>query len=778
VLADRYAIERQLGRGGMATVYLARDLKHDRQVAIKVLRPEVAASIGAERFLREIRTAARLQHPHIVPLHDSGEAAGFLYYVMPYVEGESLRDLLAREPQLGLERAQDITREVAEALTYAHSQGVVHRDIKPENILISGGAEGTSGHALVADFGIARALSAAGGDKTTETGLALGTPAYMSPEQAYAVGAIDGRADTYALGCVLYEMLAGHQPFLGRTAQEVLARHSRDPVPPLRTIRPELPEAVETAVRKALAKSPADRFPTTSGLVRALTERSESPKRLSRLARWSLALTGLAVLGVLYTLVSRPSRPGPGSAPDGGPPAIAVLPFSNVGGDPANEPFSDGVADELTTALGRVEGLSVAARASAFSFKGKGLDAREIGRRLQAGYVVVGQLRRAEDRIRVSWQLIDVASGKEVWSDNVDHGVRAPDVFAVQDSIVRVIVRELGRRIPAKATEVPETRSTENPVAHDLYLKGRWFFAKRDRASLGKAQDYFEQAIKEDSSYALAYAGLSDAYSHSSVFGHFAPHEVFPRAMAAARRALELDSSLVEAHTSNAFIKVFYEWDWQGAGREFDRALTLNPSYPPAHLFHGWYLLALNRIPAALDEFRTAVRLDPFSAVNNIRLATALFLAGRYDGAIAQALQTRELEPAFFQTHSELGVAYVALGRCAEAIQELESGREDRVPLRYGALGYAYARCGRGAQALAELDRLAAERTAGLYVSHYSEAMIYAGLLDKERAFVELDSAYAERAFPLIFLRLDPAFEGLRGDHRFAALLAKVGPPP
>jgi serine/threonine-protein kinase len=436
------------------------------------------------------------------------------------------------------------------------------------------------------------------------------------------------------------------------------------------------------------------------------------------------------------------------------------------------------VADELTTALGKVEGLNVAGRASAFRFKGMGLDAREIGRRLQVGYVVDGQLRRAEDRIRVSWQLINVASGKEVWSDHVDHGVRTPDVFAVQDSIVRSIVRGVGGRISARATAVPETRSTENPVAHDLYLKGRWFFAKRDLVSLRKAQDYFEQAIKEDSSYALAYAGLSDAYSHSSVFGHFFPNEMFPKATAAARRALELDSSLVEAHTSNAFIKVFYEWDWQGAGREFDRALRLNPRYPPAHLFHGWYFLALNRMPDALDEFRTAVRLDPFSVVNNVRLSTALYFAGRYDEAIAQSLQTLELEPAYFQGHWEIALAYLKQGRCAEAIRELEGGPEDRAPLHVGGLGYAYARCGRRAQALAQLDLLAAERADGRYVSHYSQAMVYAGLLDKERAFAELDSAYAERAWPLIVLGLDPAFEGLRGDRRFAALLEKVGLPP
>src|SRR6267143_433279 len=278
-LADRYAIDRELGRGGMATVYLAEDLRHHRQVAVKVLRPELAAALGGSRFLREIEIAARLTHPHILPLHDSGEAGGFLYYVMPFVEGESLRDRLKREPQLHVEEAVRIAREVATALSHAHSQDVVHRDIKPENILLSGG------EAVVADFGIARAIVAAGAETLTDTGLAVGTPGYMSPEQATGAMQLDGRSDVYSLGCVLYEMLAGHPPFLGTTAQEVLARHSLDAVPPLRTIRPELPEAVEHAVRKALAKSPADRFATATAFIGALTRAGASPSVRKRAAR-------------------------------------------------------------------------------------------------------------------------------------------------------------------------------------------------------------------------------------------------------------------------------------------------------------------------------------------------------------------------------------------------------------------------------------------------------------------------------------------------------------
>src|SRR5437870_1600276 len=581
-LADRYAIDRELGRGGMASVFLARDVKHDRSVAIKVLRPELAAALGAERFLREIEIAARLTHPHILPLHDSGEANGFLYYVMPYLEGESLRDRLNREQQLPVEEAVRIAREVASALNYAHSHDVVHRDIKPENILLSGG------EAVVADFGIARALVAAGADKLTDTGLAVGTPGYMSPEQAMAEPRIDGRADTYALGCVLYEMLAGHPPFLGTTAQEILARHTLDPVPPLRTIRPELPAAVDRAVGKALAKAPADRFATAAAFVEAMTQASTPPSFARRAARPAVFVAaGFAALVTGYVLLTRRS----GSSDEPGP-SIAVLPFKNIGGDVNNEPFSDGMTDEITTALGKVEGLRVAARSAAFRFKGKNVVPEEIGRQLHVLYVLDGGVRMGGNRRRVSAQLINVARGNEIWAEEYDRDARDRDVFVVQDEITRAIVAALRVRLSGPASAALAEHATVSPEAHDLYLQGRYFFARRDSASLRKAQDYFERAIQQDSSYALAWAGLSDAYSHTGVFGYVPPRAVYAKAKAAALRALALDPTLAEAHTSLGFIALFYDWDWPTAGQQFDRALALDPRYPDAHLFHGWYFVA------------------------------------------------------------------------------------------------------------------------------------------------------------------------------------------
>ena len=766
-LADRYAIDRELGHGGTATVYLAQDLKHGRSVAVKVLRPELAAALGAERFLREIEIAARLTHPHILPLHDSGEAAGFLYYVMPFVQGESLRDRLHREPQLPIDEAVKIAREVATALSHAHSQDVVHRDIKPENILVSGG------EAVVADFGIARAIVAAGAETLTDTGLAVGTPGYMSPEQATGAMQLDGRSDVYSLGCVLYEMLAGHPPFLGTTAQEILARHSLDAVPPLRTIRPELPEAVELAVRKALAKSPADRFATAAAFSEAMTQASTPPSFARRAARPAVFVAaGVAAFVTGYALLTRP----PSSSDEPGQ-SIAVLPFKNIGGDVNNEPFSDGMTDEITTALGKVEGLRVAARSAAFRFKGKNVVPEEIGRQLHVLYVLDGGVRMGGNRRRVSAQLINVARGNEIWAEEYDRDARDRDVFVVQDEITRAIVAALRVHLSGPASAALAEHATVSPEAHDLYLQGRYFFARRDSASLRKAQDYFERAIQKDSSYALAWAGLSDAYSHIGVFGYVPPRAVYAKAKAAALQALALDSTLAGAHTSLGFIALFYDWDWPTAGRQFDRALALDPRYPDAHLFHGWYFVATNRMDDAIREVQTAVNLEPFSSVNNARLSSMLFLARRYDEALAQSLRVLELDslvpgPA---GRGDLARAYLWLGRCAESLAALEGRPVFSAIFSGGLLGYAYARCGRRAQALAELDRLGAVAREGRYVSHYALAMIHAGLGDNERALAELDSAYVERAWAMFTLRVDPAFDGLRADPRFGRLLKKVG---
>jgi serine/threonine-protein kinase len=399
VLADRYTIERELGRGGMAIVFLADDIKHHRQVAIKVLTPELGAALGRERFLREIATAAGLNHPHILPLHDSGEADGFLYYVIPYVEGQSLRERLDRERQLQVDDALQIAREVADALNYAHSRNVLHRDIKPENILLS------AGHALVTDFGIARAINASGSGQLTEVGTLVGTPAYMSPEQIDGSQYIDGRADIYSLGCVLFEMLVGEPPFKGSTLTAVIANRLGAPAPSPREVRESVPEAVDAAVRKAMATLPADRFSTAAQFAEELGS-------------------------------VRASEPAPATVPDR---SIAVLPFKNQSSDPEAEYFSDGIAEEIINALTQLPGLQVAARTSSFAFKGKDADIATVGAKLKVATVLDGSVRKAGNRVRITAQLVNVSDGYYLWSERYDSEL--DDVFAIQDHIARAIAQ-------------------------------------------------------------------------------------------------------------------------------------------------------------------------------------------------------------------------------------------------------------------------------------------------------------------------------------------------
>src|SRR5947208_6563062 len=457
----------------------------------------------------------------------------------------------------------------------------------------------------------------------------------------------------------------------------------------------------------SMAKSAADRFATAAAFSEALTQASTPPSFARRAARPAVFVAaGVAAFVTGYALLTRP----PSSSDEPGP-SIAVLPFKNIGGDVNNEPFSDGMTDEITTALGKVEGLRVAARSAAFRFKGKNVVPEEIGRQLHVLYVLDGGVRMGGNRRRVSAQLINVARGNEIWAEEYDRDARDRDVFVVQDEITRAIVAALRVHLSGPASAALAEHATVSPEAHDLYLQGRYFFARRDSASLRKAQDYFERAIQKDSSYALAWAGLSDAYSHIGVFGYVPPRAVYAKAKAAALQALALDSTLAGAHTSLGFIALFYDWDWPTAGRQFDRALALDPRYPDAHLFHGWYFVATNRMDDAIREVQTAVNLEPFSSVNNARLSSMLYLARRYDEALDQSRRLREMDSMFFQVRVELARAYLQLGQCDEALAAMQHEPEQASGAAYlgGVLGWISARCGRRAQALAELDRLGAE---------------------------------------------------------------------
>jgi serine/threonine-protein kinase len=741
-LADRYAIERELGRGGMATVYLAQDLKHHRAVAMKVLRPELAGAIGPERFLREIEIAAGLSHPHILPLFDSGSLDGLLYYVMPYVEGESLRQRLDRERQLPIEDALRITREVGDALGYAHSLGVVHRDIKPENILLS------HNHAVVADFGIARAIATANGEKLTEAGLTLGTPSYMSPEQAAGDTELDGRSDLYSLGCVLYEMLVGDPPFLGHSPQQILARHVLDPVPPPRTVRTTVPLAVERAVLQALAKAPADRYAT--------------------MLMFAEALGALAVSAPEVTVVLRPAPPAQ---------SIAVLPFVNLSGDPENEYFGDGLAEELLNLLGRVNGLRVASRTSAFLFKGTKTDLRTIGQTLNVQHVLEGSVRKAGTRIRVSVHLTGAAEGYDLWSARYDRELE--DVFEIQDEIARTIVDALQIRLTGEQAQRFDKRGTADPEAYDSYLKGRHHWNNRP-LGIPKAVEYFKQAVAKDPGYALAYTGLADCYGSMGGWesNAMAPHDAWPRAAAAARRALELDETLAEAHTSLAHVHLHYDWNWHAAQEEFHRAVELNPAYSTAHHWFSHLAMAMGRIDASLAESRRCLELDPVDLIINVHLIWHYWLAGQPDEAIEQGCNTRELYPNVFWPEFFIGLAYEGKNVPAAAVAHLEramimSGGSTFV---LAALGHAYAAADKRGKALDLLSQLAAQGRER-YVPAYDRAIIHVGLNQVDPALDWLERAYEEHSSWISYLNVEPRLEPLRRHPRFAELAGRLGFP-
>ncbi len=739
-LADRYTIERELGHGGTATVYLADDVKHARRVALKVLRPEVGAALGAERFLREIQIAARLTHPHILPLHDSGAAEEFLYYVMPYVEGESLRDRLNREKQLPLEGALQIAREVADALSYAHSHDAVHRDIKPENILLE------AGHAVVADFGIARAITAAGGKQLTETGIAVGTPAYMSPEQAAGERETDGRSDIYSLGCVLFEMLAGDPPFTGPSAQAVIARHALDPVPRLRTVRGAVPATLERTITKALAKVPADRFATAADFARALAE--EAGMIDSRRAATSARPAATAV------------------------PSIAVLPFANISADPGNEYFSDGMTEEIINALTAVGSLRVAARTSSFAFKGKTQDIRTIGEQLNVGTVLEGSVRKAGSRLRITAQLVNVADGYHLWSARYDREME--DVFTIQDEIATAIVGTLKIKLLGAARAPLARRHTENIEAYEMYLKGRYFWNQRGEG-LRRGLDYFQRALERDPHYALAHAGLADAYNLLGYYCYLPPNEAFPKAKVAARRALALDESLAEPHASLGFVALFHDWEWPTAQREFERAIELDPAYAPARYWLALYYLMFRRFEECAAEVERALEIEPLSAPANTVLGWFLYYAGRYPEAVVQLPRVLELNPNFFLAHNILGHSYLLMSHFDDAIAEFQQAvtLSSRNPWAVASLGYACALCGRRAEAedlLAELQ----ERSSREYVPSALVACVYAALGERDKGLDCLEQAYEARDVWTTTLGVEPAYDALRSDPRFTVLVRKV----
>jgi serine/threonine-protein kinase len=769
-LEGRYTVEREIGRGGMAVVYLAEDVKHRRSVAIKVLRPEVAPALGGERFLREIEIAAQLSHPNILALHDSGEAAGLLYFVMPYVDGESLRDRLVREGTLPLDEAVRVTRQVADALSFAHERGLIHRDVKPENILFH------AGHAVVADFGIARAVSDAGGSRLTETGLSLGTVAYMSPEQATGETRLDARTDVYALGCVLYECLAGAPPFPGSTAQAVLARKIVDEVPPLTARQHDVPPTVELVLRRALARDAAQRYATPADLSAALstavtaTEIERDRRRRRRLRTWrgagaALLLVALGGLGWWGTsILSGPAYE-----------RLAVLPISNPGNDPAQDYFVEGIHDALITELG-LAGVTVIGRQSVMRYRGSDTPIRAIARELGLDAVVEGSATLVGDSsLAVSVRLLDARTEAQLWGGSYDDDIR--NVMAIYRDVTREIASQIRLALSPEAEARLRVAAAPqvDPQAYEAILQGHFYRSRLTRESLETAQRYFERALEIDPENAAAYAGLATVWGGRAQNGFISVEEARPPAEAAVRRALELGDDLAEVHYTLAGRRTWVDWDWEGAGRAFERALELDPNHAQTRAYYSHYLHYVGRPDEAVAQIERALELDPLDPLVQGLYAMELMYERRFEFAIdrlEEVLRTSPRDPIALST---LRTAYHMTGRHEQAMDIWRRSYEGD-PARLAALERGWEAGGYSGALRAAAEALEAQSETS-FVTPWQIGTLYTRAGDAQRALDYLERAFEARDPNLPYLSVDPIFDFMREDPRFQDLMRGLDLP-
>ncbi|MEP6995663.1 MAG: protein kinase [Acidobacteriota bacterium] len=747
-----YEILAPLGAGGMGEVYRARDGRLGREVAVKIVPERLASDPDLlSRFEREARAIAALSHPNIVTIHDVGRDRDISYAVTELLEGDTLRIRIAQSA-LSWQKAVGIAVSVADALAAAHSRGIVHRDIKPDNVFLT-----LDGRVKLLDFGLARwkpslidsgATSVPTAVAPTEPGLVLGTAGYMSPEQIRGEPA-DIASDIFSLGCLLYELVVGRSPFPGRTGAEIMAATLRDEAPALSEASPETPPDLDRIVAHCLEKNPEERFQSARDLaydLRAVLAAAASPRTSSGKGRTAID-------------------------------SLAVLPFVNASGDVEAEYLSDGLTETIIGKLSRLPNLRVMARSTVFRFKGQDVDPLAAGRGLKVRVVLTGRLLKRGESLVVRSELVDLADGSQLWAGQ--YAQPLSELVALEEAIAGQISDNLRPKLTGEQKERVARRYTESAEAYRLFLQGRFFWNKRTAEGLRRGIEYFRQAIEADPSYALAYAGLADAYDVLGFYTVLAPREAFPKAKAAALRALEIDPDLAEARAPLAYAKHYFDWDWAGAEEEYHRAIALNPNYPIASLWQANLRTTMGRHDEALSDARRAQELDPLSLITSNASGWVYYFARRYDEAIEEIKKTIEMDPAFVVSHWYMSLCYERKGMDRDALAEIQeairlSGGSD--PLFLATLGRIHATFGRASDAeetLARLDEIAATR----YVSSYYLAAIPAALGQLDRAFAQLEKALEERSHGLTFLLVDPGVDPLRSDPRFDALIRRVGLP-
>lgn len=776
-----YDLVQEVGRGGMATVYVANDARHNRRVALKVLDQRISAALGHDRFLREIRIAASLTHPNIVPLHDSGQADGQLYYVMPLVVGDSLRARLTRDGPLPVAEALRLAGEIAEALDYAHRHGVVHRDVKPENILLA------EGHSVVVDFGIARAIHEAASDRLTATGLVLGTAAYMSPEQASGEDEIDARSDVFSLGVVLFEMLTGVSPFSAPTLGATLGRVITAPTPSVRERRADVPVSVDEFLRTALAKDRGARFQTAGEMAAQLhtlantlsITRTAHPSLTSKLRQRPALIAAASALVVALGVAAlwwQRSRAEGTATSSPVVQSVAVLPFSDEAADSANAYFASGIAEELLNALADVPGLRVASRTASFSLDPAATNPRDIGRDLGVATILEGSVRRSAARVRVTAWLINASDGLVMWSSSIDGA--ASDVFEVQETIARAIVERMRVRLLAGETTLVRRR-TRSADAYDLVLRARHVGRTNSRTGLLDAARLLHQALALDSAYAETHAQLAVIYQDLAIFrdqsglpGEVAmtSGEMLRRARLAAQRAVELDPASSAAHVALGLLLFRYDWNWGGAEQELRRGLELQPTSGEAHSSYSRFLRSMARFAEARDRLDSAKKYGSPGQAWGLNYGRIAFFAHDFERAIRETSEDGDVTARTYEQW--LAHAYSGAGNYAKAesllIRQTPPSTAERT-----SLAYVYARTGRAREARALLNSIEGnERADPTYF-----AAVYAALGDTQAAFAELDRAILTRDPLVVDMKVFPWLDPLREHPRFKAMMQRLAFP-